>query len=77
VKAPNAVPIENHGKGFVRHPVFVPKSELPGPPGSWTDKHSHPSFLAAAAKGKEEEMAKSFEELLDVVVAEFCSSEEL
>lgn len=26
--APNAAPIENKGKGFVRHPVFIPESQM-------------------------------------------------
>jgi hypothetical protein len=49
-KAPNASPIENRGKGYVRHPVFVPKNELPGPPGSWTSDGSHPAFLSPAVE---------------------------
>ena len=32
--APNAAPIENKGKGFVRHPGVVPYDRMPGPPGS-------------------------------------------
>lgn len=35
--APNAAPIENRGKGFVRHKVF-------GHDDRWTDKNSHPAF---------------------------------
>ena len=27
-KAPNAAPIENKGKGFVRHPVFIPEEDM-------------------------------------------------
>lgn len=34
-----AAPIENSGKGFVRHPVF-------GDMDVWTDKGSHPAYLA-------------------------------
>lgn len=48
-KAPNAVAIENGGKGFVRHPTFVPLSQLPGPPGSWTSLNSHAAYLQPAA----------------------------
>lgn len=40
--ATDAAPIENHGKGFVRHPIF-------GNRNAWTAKGSHPAFLAPAA----------------------------
>ena len=56
--APNAAPIENKGKGVVRHPVFVPMSELPGPPGRWTEKNSHPAFLAPALEAKADQVAE-------------------
>lgn len=36
--APDAAPIENRGKGFVRHPVFGNREV-------WTDKNSHPAYL--------------------------------
>lgn len=36
--APDAVPIENKGKGFVRHPVF-------GDRNVWTAKNSRPAYL--------------------------------
>ncbi len=39
--APDAAAIENRGKGFVRHPVFGNREV-------WTDKNSHPAFLAPA-----------------------------
>lgn len=39
--APDAAPIENRGKGHVRHPVFGNKNV-------WTDKNSPPAFLAPA-----------------------------
>lgn len=38
---PDAAPIENKGKGFVRHPVFGNKD-------NWTAKNSHPAFLTPA-----------------------------
>jgi hypothetical protein len=60
--APNAAPIENKGKGFVRHPIFIPRSKLPGPPGSWTEKNSHPAFLAPA---REEETEAILELIAD------------
>jgi hypothetical protein len=56
--APDAVPIENKGKGYVRHPTFVARADLPGPPGSWTSKHSHKAFFAPA-------VAESLPTLLD------------
>lgn len=40
-QAPDAAPIENEGKGHVRHPVF-------GNRAVWTNKNSHPAFLAPA-----------------------------
>lgn len=56
--APNAAPIENKGKGFVRHPVFIPKDQLPGPPGRWTEKNSHPAFLGPSfEEDRDEAMA--------------------
>lgn len=39
--APNAAPIENKGKGFVRHPEWGNRER-------WTDKNSHPAFLSPA-----------------------------
>lgn len=39
--APNAVPIENRGRGFVRHPVFGNREV-------WTSKGSHPAILLPA-----------------------------
>lgn len=39
--APDAAPIENKGKGFVRHPVFGNREV-------WTAKNSHPAFGAPA-----------------------------
>jgi hypothetical protein len=70
-EAPEAAPIENKGKGFVRHPIFVPAAEMPGPPGSWTRKNSKPPFFAPAVAASEapfEESAKSaLEETLSQV----------
>lgn len=49
--APDAAPIENKGKGFVRHPVFGNKDV-------WTAKNSHPPFLGPAfEEDREEAMA--------------------
>lgn len=40
-QAPEAAPIENRGKGNVRHPVFGHRDRM-------TNKGSHPAFLAPA-----------------------------
>jgi hypothetical protein len=66
--APHAAAIENHGQGFVRHPVFVPMDELPGPPGRWTSRHSHPAFLAPAADARIDEVAAAVGRVLDDVM---------
>lgn len=52
----NAAAIENQGKGFVRHPVFVKRADLPGPAGRWTEKNSHPAFLAPAFERHKDEI---------------------
>lgn len=39
--APNAAPIENQGRGFVRHPVY-------GHMDRWTDENSRPAFASPA-----------------------------
>ena len=70
--APDAAPIENRGKGHVRHPVFVPRANLPGPPGSWTDKNSPPAYLAPALQSKTEELQVMIDDLLEVVIEAFC-----
>ena len=62
--APNAAPIENKGKGFVRHPVFVPYDKMPGPPGSWTEKNSRPAFLAPALEESAAKVAELVEDAL-------------
>jgi hypothetical protein len=71
--APNASPIENHGKGFVRHPIFVPEAQMPGPSGSWTGKHSHPAFFtpafAEAVESAEGELTDVVEEIFGQVIA--------
>ena len=56
-RAPNAAPIENKGKGFVRHPVFGNKDV-------WTDLNSHPAFLAPAFDASKDEAL----EILDTAV---------
>lgn len=67
-KAPNAKPIENDGKGHVRHPVF-------GDRAVWTDKNSRPAFLHPALESKREEatlvIAEAIEETLRTLGGEF------
>lgn len=50
--APDAAPIENKGKGFVRHPVF-------GNRNVWTAKNSKPAFLGPAFEAHRVEVAKA------------------
>lgn len=55
--APNAVPIENKGRGGVRHPVFGNREV-------WTSKNSPPAFLLPAFAAKRDwalgEMEKAY-----------------
>jgi hypothetical protein len=59
--AGDAAPIENRGKGFVRHPVF-------GNRNVWTAKNSHPAFLAPALDADEaavvEELVKAVDDTM-------------
>jgi len=55
--APNAAPIENSGKGFVRHPVYGHRDR-------WTDKNSHPAFAAPALAAHREEVIAAVEKAL-------------
>jgi hypothetical protein len=71
-KAPDAAPIENRGKGHVRHPIFIPKAKLPGPPGSWTAVHSHEAFLSPALEAKSMELEEMTDALLERIIEEFC-----
>lgn len=50
--APDAAPIENGGKGFVRHPVFGDRE-------AWTSKNSHPAFLAPALEANAPAVAEA------------------
>jgi hypothetical protein len=60
--APNAAPIENKGRGHVRHPVF-------GNRDVWTDKNSPPAFLAPAFDAHRERVLTEVE---DVLFASVC-----
>jgi hypothetical protein len=57
-RAPNAAPIENKGKGFVRHPVF-------GDVENWTSAGSHPAFLSPSVDAKAEELTETVAEVVD------------
>jgi hypothetical protein len=52
--APNAAPIENAGKGFVRHPTYGHRDRF-------TDKNSHPAFAAPALAAHQEEVVAAVE----------------
>jgi hypothetical protein len=49
--APNAAPIENHGKGHVRHPVFGDREDF-------TDKNSRPAFAEPVVARHREPFAR-------------------
>lgn len=60
--APNAAPIENKGRGFVRHPVFGDRE-------AWTEKNSHPAFLSPALEAHEEEIVELIADRLAAAVS--------
>lgn len=60
-RAPNAAPIENRGRGFVRHPVFGHRDR-------WTSKGSHPAFLAPAFDAHREAAVRVIEEAVTMAV---------
>lgn len=63
--APNAVPIENGGRGHVRHPVF-------GNRDVWTDKNSRPAILLPAYARRADWALESMEKAyLDTFVRVF------
>ncbi|GAC1530886.1 MAG: hypothetical protein NVS3B1_23560 [Marmoricola sp.] len=63
--APDAVPIENKGKGFVRHPVFGKRE-------TWTARGSKPAFLLPTFAAKKEASLEKIEQVyLDAFVAAF------
>jgi hypothetical protein len=55
--APDAAPIENKGRGFVRHPIFGSRE-------NWTSKNSHPAFLSPAFDAHREEVLGMIETTL-------------
>lgn len=65
--APDAAPIENKGRGHVRHPI--PNT---GSPGQWTDKNSHEAFLAPSVQAKDAELETMVDALLTKTIEEFC-----
>lgn len=60
---PAAAPIENNGKGFVRHPVY-------GDMDVWTDKNSHPAYLAPALDATVEELSEAIGLVIDDALLE-------
>jgi hypothetical protein len=55
--APNATPIENRGRGMVRHPVYGNRE-------AWTAKNSHPAFAAPALAAHQAEVLAAIEKAL-------------
>lgn len=66
--APDAAPIENKGRGHVRHPTFSPRSGVAERVG-WTDKNSRPAFLSPALEAHTEEIAELIADQLTEAVA--------
>jgi len=60
--AEDAAPIENSGKGFVRHPVH-------GHMDRWTSKNSHPAFAAPALEAHQDAMVAAIETAITNAVA--------
>jgi hypothetical protein len=67
--APNAAPIENKGKGFVRHPTYSPRPGVPERVG-WTDKNSHPAFLSPALEDETEAILELIADRLATAIHE-------
>jgi len=67
--APNAAPIENKGRGHVRHPTFSPRPGVPERVG-WTSQNSPPAFLSPALEAKEEEIAELIADRLVKAIAD-------
>jgi hypothetical protein len=63
--APDAAPIENRGKGHVRHPIFGDKTK-------WTDKNSHSAFLAPAVRANAERLILELSDLFNDIIKDFC-----
>jgi hypothetical protein len=67
--APNAAPIENGGRGFVRHPVY-PSPLKDRTEWTWTEKNSHPAFLAPALSARTDEILELVADRLQKAVAD-------
>lgn len=66
-EAPDAVPIENAGKGFVRHPEFGHRNR-------WTAKNSRPAYILPAYARRQEWALERMERAYwDAYVAAFES----
>lgn len=60
--------MEGLSKRAWRHPVFVPRSKMPGPPGSWTTQASYPFLLPTVMPHKGEvadAVRKAFEDAIE------------
>jgi len=57
--APDAAPIENKGRGFVRHPTFARGGDRSQ--WHWTNKNSHPAFLRPALDAHRAEVELAIE----------------
>lgn len=71
--APDAAPIENDGKGFVRHPTFSPRPDVPEKVG-WTDENSKPAFLEPARAATEEQVAVTVTGVVEQAIADTVNS---
>lgn len=65
--APDAAPIENDGRGFVRHPTFSPRPTVPEKVG-WTSSGSHPAFLGPALEAEAETTVEVVIEIVEQAV---------
>lgn len=72
--APNAAPIENKGRGNVRHPTYSPRPNVPEKVG-WTEFKSHPAFLSPALEAKQEEIVELIADRLAAAVSAAIGAE--
>lgn len=73
-RAPDAAPIENDGRGHVRHPTFSPRSGTNGEKVGWTDANSHPAFLEPARAATEEQVAVTVGKVVQKAVDDSINS---
>lgn len=72
--APNAAPIENKGRGFIRHPVYLTYDQAHSGgdkyKNRWTEKNSHPAFLAPALEETTDQVAEMALDAIESAVLE-------